>query len=129
MARKKKTKVDASGGGFGGSFGDLLKAQGLVSADAQPGAVAPAPEPEPAAKIAELGKIRLRFEKKGRRGKTVTVIDGLAPLGDALGAVVKRLKKAIGAGATVEGEAVVVQGDQRDRVAAWLKSQGARDVR
>lgn len=129
---KKRERVDVDGQGFGGQLGDLLRARGLAttapmaSAAAEPEVSTP---PSAAASIGALGPIRLRVEKKGRGGKTVTLVDGLAGLGDALPDVLTALRKALGAGATQDGDAVVVQGDQRARIGAWLKAQGARDVR
>lgn len=68
----------------------------------------------------------LRIEKKGRRGKTVTVIDGLTLGEDSLGLLAKQLRKAMGCGSSVEGPSVVLQGDNRERIASWLRSKGVR---
>lgn len=122
MARKKNKKVDASGSGFGGSFAALLKAQGLVAPDAEP---SPDPVPEetaPAARLADVERAIVRHTRKGRGGKTVTLIEGLDGLD--LAAIAKRIRTALGCGASVEEDCVVVQGDQRDRVARWLEAEG-----
>ena len=67
------------------------------------------------------------MERKGRGGKTVTVIDGVSAA--QMKGVAKALRKHLGTAARVEGNDIVVQGDLRDRVASWLRAHGARDVR
>jgi translation initiation factor 1 len=63
---------------------------------------------------------RLRLEKKGRGGKTVTVVFGL-PRNDAfLKDLAQELKRACGTGGCVLEDGVEVQGDMRDRVRALL---------
>jgi translation initiation factor 1 len=63
---------------------------------------------------------KLRLEKKGRGGKTVTVVFGL-PRNDAfLKDLAQELKRACGTGGAVLGDGVEVQGDMRDRVRALL---------
>ena len=67
---------------------------------------------------------RLRIEKAGRGGKTVTVVDGL-PHNDAfLKGLLQDLKKACGCGGAVRDGGVELQGDLRDRVRAYLTKQG-----
>lgn len=131
MARKKKQKVDTSGAGFGGgAFGgqmaDLLKAQGLVAADAVPTPTATTAEPEGGSTLADHKKLVLRRTSKGRRGKTVTLIEGL--LGIDLKPLAKQIRTAMGCGSSVEDDIIVVQGDQRDRLATWLTAQGVKQV-
>ncbi len=74
------------------------------------------------------GKLVVAKTRKGRGGRTVTVVRGLDATGEQLEAIAKDLKKALGCGASVEEGEVVVQGEQEKRVAAWLEAQGARRV-
>ena len=67
---------------------------------------------------------RLRIEKQGRGGKTVTVVDGLPDNAAFLKALCGDLKKACGTGGTVGDRSVEVQGDQRDRIRERLRTQG-----
>jgi translation initiation factor 1 len=67
---------------------------------------------------------RLRIEKQGRGGKTVTVIDGLPNNPTFLKALCQDLKKACGTGGAVGDGAVEVQGDQRDRIRERLRARG-----
>ena len=70
----------------------------------------------------------MRLERKQRRGKEVTVIEklGLAPA--ELAAWCSRLKQSLGCGGTVEGDAIVVQGDFRNRLPDVLSAMGVRSV-
>jgi translation initiation factor 1 len=67
---------------------------------------------------------KLRVEKKGRGGKTVTVVFDL-PKNDAfLADLSQRLKRACGTGGAVSGDTVELQGDMRDRVRTFLQGLG-----
>lgn len=70
------------------------------------------------------GVVRLFFETKGRGGKGVTVVRGLALDEAALTALGKKLKTACGVGGTAKDGVIELQGDHRDRVMALLKEQG-----
>ena len=65
------------------------------------------------------GIVRLRIEKSGRKGKTVTVISGL-PARDAK-AIFKALKKRCGAGGSLTGCEAEIQGDQRALIRTELE--------
>ena len=56
---------------------------------------------------------KLRMEKKGRGGKTVTVVDGLPRNAAFLKALSQELKRACGTGGAVLEGAVELQGDLR----------------
>lgn len=70
----------------------------------------------------------VRMERKGRGGKEVTVVEQLGLPPRELEAWLRELKAALGCGGAVEDGALVVQGDQRPRVAAWLEKRGVRKV-
>ena len=70
----------------------------------------------------------VRLERKGRGGKEVTVVEKLDLGAAALERWVGELKRALGVGGAVEGDALVLQGDVRDRVAALLTARGVRKV-
>ena len=70
------------------------------------------------------GTVRVSRETKGRGGKAVTLVRGLA-LDDAeLAMLGKRLRGACGAGGTVKDGVLEVQGDHCDRVLAFLAQEG-----
>jgi translation initiation factor 1 len=67
---------------------------------------------------------KLRMEKKGRGGKTVTVVDGLPNNAVFLKALCAELKRACGTGGAVADGLVELQGDLRDRVRDVLTAKG-----
>lgn len=77
----------------------------------------------------ESGALRLRRERAGRRGKTVVLLEGPGVEALDLASFARRVAKALGTGATVEGQTIVVRGDVQQRLAAWLATQGFSDVR
>jgi len=70
----------------------------------------------------------VRLERKGRRGKEATVVEKLELDPVALQRLADDLKRALGCGGGIEGGALVLQGDQRDRVVRWLADRGVRKV-
>jgi translation initiation factor 1 len=86
------------------------------------------PAPQPAK--AKVGPARavVRMERKGRRGKEVTVIEQLDLNPADLEGWLKALKGALGCGGALEGETLVLQGDQRKRLQELLTSRGVRKV-
>jgi translation initiation factor 1 len=67
---------------------------------------------------------KLRMEKKGRGGKTVTVVDGLPNNAVFLKDLCSELKRACGTGGAVAEAAIELQGDLRDRVRDVLEKKG-----
>ena len=70
------------------------------------------------------GIVRVSHETKGRKGKGVTVVKGLALDAAALAAVGKQLKTACGSGGTAKDGVIEIQGDHRELVIAALSKQG-----
>ncbi len=64
------------------------------------------------------------MEKKGRGGKTVTVIFGLPNNAAFLKELTQELKRACGAGGTATVDGVELQGDLRERVRECLLARG-----
>jgi translation initiation factor 1 len=67
---------------------------------------------------------KLRMEKKGRGGKTVTVVYGLPDNTAFLRDLSQELKRACGTGGTAVEGGVELQGDVRERVRAALEKRG-----
>ena len=76
------------------------------------------------AEIPDRVVARLRIEKQGRGGKTVTVVDGLPRNEAFLRELATALKQACGTGGTVGQGAVELSGDVRDRIRALLAARG-----
>ncbi|MDP1954111.1 MAG: translation initiation factor Sui1 [Polaromonas sp.] len=70
------------------------------------------------------GIVRVVCETKGRGGKSVTVIRGLALDTAALTLLGKQLKAACGSGGTVKDGVIEVQGEHMATVMALLQKQG-----
>jgi translation initiation factor 1 len=64
------------------------------------------------------------MEKKGRGGKTVTVVYGLPRNAEFLRTLTQELKRACGTGGTVIEDGVELQGELRDRVREVLQKKG-----
>jgi translation initiation factor 1 len=69
-------------------------------------------------------KVTVRLERKGRGGKSVTVIDGLQMRQKERGALLKQLKTKLGTGGTVKDASLEIQGDHRDALMAELGKMG-----
>lgn len=66
----------------------------------------------------------LHLEKKGRGGKTVTVIRGLQLSAEDLKSLSKILKTTCGTGGTLKGQDIEIQGDHRQKIAEKLRALG-----
>jgi translation initiation factor 1 len=67
---------------------------------------------------------RLRIERAGRRGKTVTVVEGLPRNAAFLQALAAELKRACGSGGTALEDRVELQGDHLETLRALLAARG-----
>lgn len=74
-------------------------------------------------------KLRVSIEKKGRGGKTVTLVKGFVGKDEDLKALAKSLKTKCGVGGAVKDNEIVIQGDLRDKVVSLLKTFGYSDVK
>nr|CRH06423.1 conserved protein of unknown function [Candidatus Magnetococcus massalia] len=72
------------------------------------------------------GIVRVSRETKGRKGKGVTVIKGVALDSAGLTQLAKKLKATCGSGGTVKEGSIEIQGDHRERVMAYLTQQGMK---
>jgi translation initiation factor 1 len=70
------------------------------------------------------GIIRLRLERKGRGGKSVTLVEGLPSDEDLLKELAKELKRHCGVGGSVKNGLIEIQGDVRDSALSLLQGKG-----
>ena len=75
------------------------------------------------------GVVRVSRQTKGRGGKSVTLVKGLALDSLALDVLGKQLRTACGSGGTVKDGVIEVQGDHCDLVIEALKKHGHRAKR
>jgi len=70
------------------------------------------------------GIVRIHRDSKGRKGKGVAVISGLALNIDELKALAQKLKKQCGCGGTVKEFTIEVQTDNREQLKTLLGKMG-----
>jgi translation initiation factor 1 len=80
--------------------------------------------PAPALKLPKDGIVRLLRDRKGRGGKTVTLVVGLSGTAAQLQQLASDLKRLCGTGGTLRGEVVEIQGDVRERIRPELERRG-----
>lgn len=68
--------------------------------------------------------VRVQRERKGRRGKTVSVVSGVAGTPSHRQELLKLLKQKLGTGGTLEDDNIIIQGDHRERIVELLKGLG-----
>ncbi|MEL7069249.1 MAG: translation initiation factor [Cyanobacteria bacterium J06581_3] len=68
--------------------------------------------------------LRVQVSRKGRKGKTVTVISGFTHNAKTLAALAKTLKASCGSGGTVAGNAIEIQGEHAPKLVTLLTSKG-----
>ena len=75
--------------------------------------------PEPGEQI-----LRISLDRKNRKGKTVTIIEGFRGSEEDLKALEKTLKKSCGAGGSAKNGEILLQGDFREKAMKLLSEKG-----
>ncbi|GHC38258.1 translation initiation factor Sui1 [Aidingimonas halophila] len=76
-------------------------------------------------RLADLdGIVRIRRETSGRKGKGVTIVDGVPLPTEELKALAKALKQRCGTGGALKNGVIEIQGDQRDTLKRELANRG-----
>ncbi|MGB0664008.1 MAG: translation initiation factor Sui1 [Pontibacterium sp.] len=70
------------------------------------------------------GIVRIHRESKGRGGKAVSLVKGVALPEKELKALAKSLKKMCGCGGALKDGVIEIQGDKRDQLKAELEKRG-----
>ena len=111
----------------GSPFAALAGLRDRLPPGEAPRAAAP-PAAPPSAAPRGPARAVVRYERKGRGGKEVTLVDKLGLPESDLTAWCRELKRALGCGGTVEGAVIVLAGDQRTRLPGLLEARGVRRV-
>jgi translation initiation factor 1 len=69
-------------------------------------------------------QVRIQISRKGKGGKTVTVITGLQHSPEIITALAKKLKNQCGTGGSVDEATIVIQGDHRPKLLEILLGLG-----
>jgi translation initiation factor 1 len=88
----------------------------------------PQPTAEPARPAKTIPRAVVRLERAGRGGKEVTVVEHLTLSAAERETWLKDLKGALGCGGVLDGDALVLQGDQRKRLPTLLESRGVKKI-
>lgn len=126
---KKKEKIalgDHASGFSENPFAALAQRADLPAPEPMPSPVLDDTRQEPSV---DLSRARLYFniEKKGRAGKTVTLVGGFQCTSEQMESIAATVKKALSVGVTVEDGGLVIQGDQRARLPQTLSVFGFKE--
>lgn len=68
--------------------------------------------------------LHVLMEKKGRGGKTATIVEGFEISDDEIDDIAQTLKKKLGTGGSSRGGEILIQGDRKADVIRLLKQMG-----
>ena len=77
----------------------------------------------------EQQQLKITLDKKQRAGKVVTLITGFEGKEEDLEKLSKQLKTFCGTGGSVKENAIIVQGDNKEKVFQWLYKNGYKLTR
>ncbi len=72
-------------------------------------------------------RLRVRIERTGRKGKTVTLVTGFIGHSDDLKELAKHLKTKLSTGGSAKDGEITIQGELKERVINLLKAAGYSD--
>lgn len=103
--------------------GDITPKAKKDNKPGKPAAKTPAKKAEPT--LSATNKtVYVERDRKGRGGKTVTVVSNLQLPQSQLEEILKKLKTHVGAGGALKEGNLEIQGDHRDKVIAYLQKEG-----
>ena len=83
----------------------------------------------PEEKFEQKNPVICKFEKKGRNGKPVTLIEGFEGTEEELKQISKKIKTTLGIGGSEKDGIIVIQGDNRDKIMKILQDMGYKTKR
>ena len=82
------------------------------------------PETRRTAAPARHERFVLRRERKGRKGKTVTIVETVGLSSSEISSLAQELRRSLGCGSSVDERDIVLQGDMVDRCKELLQRRG-----
>lgn len=83
----------------------------------------------PEEKFVQREPLVCKYEKKGRNGKPVTLIEGFEGSDEELKKISKKIKTTLGIGGSEKDGTIIIQGDNRDKIMEILKNMGYKTKR
>ena len=77
----------------------------------------------------QTARLDIILERKGRAGKTATIITGFTISDDAVADIAARLRRQLGTGGSARGGEILIQGDRSADVARVLTAMGLKNRR
>lgn len=78
----------------------------------------------PEEKSEQKNPLICKYEKKGRNGKPVTLIEGFEGSDEELKNISKKIKTTLGIGGSEKDGVIIIQGDNRDKIIQILQDMG-----
>jgi len=73
--------------------------------------------------IPEEQKLYISLDKRNRKGKAVTLIEGFIGTTDDMKLLAKKLKNLCGVGGSAKNDEILIQGDFRDKIVTFLQKE------
>lgn len=83
----------------------------------------------PEEKSEQKNPLICKYEKKGRNGKPVTLIEGFEGTEQELKEISKKIKTTLGIGGSEKDGVIIIQGDNRDKIMQILQDLGYKTKR
>ena len=74
-------------------------------------------------------RIRIYLDRKKRKGKGVTIIEGIEASHDFIEDLTREFKKMCGVGGSFKDDLILIQGDQREKLKRVMIEKGFKDTK